>query len=843
MARKKPKLIDDGLKRDKDGYIILEFAEGKGDNNSSSKQTPSYDNDDGVTILDLGDYALDKMITASANINIGRALPWLEDGLKFVERRVLYTMFKGGWTANKPKAKVSVITGKMMETVYPHGDAAAAMTIYRLGRDYQAMIPYIDGGGGYGNAITMKAAAPRYATARLSKYSMDCFFSEEDGIAPIYDVKEAYEKQITEPIYLCTRFPNILMQWNFGIGKGASANFAAFNSTDIFEATLKLMDDPKAKIDIYPDTPAKLLITNKKDLRGCFDKKKFKVQVQAPYYVDKLRDKHGNDIHVIVFTSCPMQTTGKIIEEQIRRIKLEDEKKDAASRKLPEVLNQIPAIDKNGGPGDLQFTIEYEKGYDPHVLAEKLIKSTDLGKVFGVNYTLAHEYQPKEYTPREILLEWISIRMDQKRRYFTQKKKLASKEKLQSKALLTILEDKKHGGMDKCISIIRASTNDEETKRKLQDTFGLTEFQATIVMNLRLKVLNKANIMVEQDKYKKACSDYDKYTELCKEVNIREAIKEDLRYGLKTYGQKRRGKLMNAKDELLGSADEDKIIIYSKDTFYCLKSYDELPKIIKSIDRTFKVIRIKSGDNLVLFNSMGKMRVLNGYAFNYTDTGISMEKVAFNDVVNISVISDIAKSELAFITRLGYGKVLKYADIGNSVKGKVINLNQGDELISVTKVEKDGILGLIDGDNVYYMKVDNIPVLKRSASGNRLIKSKSSVNVTGSIHTTGEHPYLLVYGESGYIKILDTSFLTFNTRKPNIIAMKGKNVYNLVPIDKNGSITLYGAKGSTKMDIKISDKVVITDPAGKTRNVKLATSIGDPTKLLSVGKHEFYQLI
>lgn len=864
MKRKRNYATSSKEPRDKDGFIVLEIAEGKElvrdskghvvirDKEASAFAEDLYgDSGIGVAVtkeLPLGDYVMNKSILSGANVNIGRSLPWLEDGLKFVERRVLYTMFKAGWTANRSRVKVATVVGRMIETVYPHGDAPPAQTIYRLGRNFQAMIPYIDGHGGYGNAITMQAAAPRYAEARLSKYAMDCFFSEEDGLGPVYDVKEAYTKTDIEPVYLATRFPNILMQWNFGIGFGAATVFAAFNSKEIMEATLELIDHPRAKIDIYPDTPANLNIVNKKQLKGCFDKTDFKVKVQAPYYVDIMngRDRNGNkyEKHVVVFTSCPMQTRGELIEEQVRKIKRADESRDAASKKLPEVINVHAAIKPKGDPGDLMFVVEYERGYDPNALAEKLLKMTSLGMTYGAKYMVAHDYQPKLYTPRQILLEWIKIRFDQKRRYFTQKKKIASRDKASAKALIIILSDTKNGGMDKCIKIIRGSKNDDEAKEKLRNTFGLTEFQATIVMNLRLKVLNAANLQAERDKYQKACDEYDKYTALCREKNIREAIKEDLRYGIKHYSMRRRGKLMDAKEDLMESSDESKILIYNDSQFFCIEKYDELPVIASSIDKSFKIIKMTNADNLVLFNKKGQMKVLNGYAFSLTKAGIAMDKVAFSDVVHIEVISNIATKDLVFVTRDGYGKIMNYSECGKSVKGKVITLNSGDELVDVVPIDKSGIVGLIDNDTVYYVKPENIPTLKRSATGNRLVKTKTPVNITGVVYAGEACPYVLVYGESGYIKLLDTAYLGFSKRGVDSISMKGKGVYDIVPLaGREANVTLYNRKGVTKLKITVDDRIRFETENGSKKSFPLSTTISNPVKLLSATKYEFYRII
>ena len=350
----------------------------------------------------IGDYVYNKGIVHAMNMNVGRNIPWIEDGLKSVERRVLFIMFKDGlW--GKKKSKVATIVGDMISYVYPHGDAAPAETIYRLGRSRSMMIPYIQELSNFGNMQDLKPAASRYADASLSAYAYDCFFSEIGPRRPLYDERDNYAYSGKEPIFLTSRFPNILMQWNLGIGKGAMSWLGAFNSSDLFKATLTLMDDPTAKIDIYPDTPVPLEITNKSELRGCFDREQFKVKMRAPYHVEVDQRPNGSkveDKHTIVFTALPLGVNGNQIRDEVTALKKAEEKK--ANKKFGEVVNIEVAVDDEA-PGGIRVIVEYVRGYDPHVLAEKLFKATSLGKTVGVKYNLIFNNQPEVHTPREIL--------------------------------------------------------------------------------------------------------------------------------------------------------------------------------------------------------------------------------------------------------------------------------------------------------------------------------------------------------------------------------------------------------------------------------------------------------
>ena len=236
------------------------------------------------------------------------------------------------------------------------------------------------------------------------------------------------------------------------------------------------------------------------------------------------------------------------------------------------------------------------------------------------------------------------------------------------------------------------------------------------------------------------------------------------------------------------------------------------------------------------------MKVITGYSFNYTETGIAMSQVAFEDVVNISRNADLNNKDIAFVTKMGYGKILAYDDISTSIKGKIITLNSGDELVGVIPVNENGILGMIDKDNVYYVRSDSVPKLKKSAAGNRLVKMKG-VNITSAVFIDNDSPYVMIYGESGYIKILDTSYLGFSKRTANCISMKGKLVYNVIPINnKETDVTLYGTKGAIGIKITLGDKIQFKTEAGAKKQFPMSTSIGNPVKLLSVGKYEFYRI-
>lgn len=806
------------------------------------------------SVIEIGDYSFNKGIIHAANMNVGRSIPWCEDGLKSVERRVLYVMHKRGYYGRKT-AKVASVVGAMIEMVYPHGDAAPASTIFRLGRHRSMMLPYVQELSNYGNMQDLEPAAARYADCALTNYAMDCFFSEIGPRKPLYDEKDSYNFHDKEPIYLTSRYPNILMQWNLGIGKGAMSWLGAFNSTDLFKATLTLMDNPEAKIDIYPDAPVPIEIINKGELKGCFDQDSFKVKMRAPYYVETDQRRNGARIenkYTIVFTALPLGVTGDQVAKEIADIKLEDAKKGA--KRLPEILN-VEVVADDVSDGGIRIIVEYEHGYDPNALAEKLFKSTSLAKTIGVKYNLIFENKPDVRSPREILLMWINQRYDQKRRYYTQMVLKAARDKAMYEALGILAGSKEN--QDKAINIIRSSNGPDESIPKLRKAFDLTEFQARCILNYRLSGLQKLDIKDTLEKRKAAIEDYKYYRKLLvSEGAIKEAVREELLDGLKKYGRQRMAKLKNLKSVDAADPNRYKYLFYNENMYFCT---DDLSEFMLTngakLDYSYKLLRLRNSDPVIVFDKSGAMRSLTGYAFSNSDHGISMASLGVLGTVGI-MLADPGKDydSVVLVTTKGYGKIMDLAEVTRVNKGRAITLADEDTLAAVVPVKSDyhpdSMIGMVSGDRMFYLRIVDFPRYKRASAGNRMVKAtKEPVAITRAfaIDATDDADYLLIYGESGYVKVVDTQYLAFSKRGNNILSMGGKNVY--------GAVVAHVAETKLELLAQSKDKIVSRKAVvtvGKTlefkldnsgvQKLRLGTTVAAPVKLLKLGKNDWYQL-
>ena len=804
-----------------------------------------------MTEVDIARYVYNKGMNYALNMSVGRNIPWIEDGLKSVERRALYIMWtmklSGGHTT-----KVASIVGRMIEKVYPHGDFSPANTIYRLGRKRSTMMPYVTPGGDFGNMDEMRPASPRYASASLSPYAIDCFFSEIGVRAPLYDVRDNYNFSDVEPVFLTSRYPNSLLQWNQGFGEGAASWLGAFNSRDIFKAALTLLDDPMAKIEIYPDFPIPVQIINKEKLKECFDQSTFRVQTRAPYEVvldHAMENGHKVEKHTIVFTALPLSVIGSVIRKQITKIVQEDSKK--THKRLPEIKGLDIIVD-DVTPGGIRLIIEYEKGYDPHAIVEKLYRMTSLAKTIGVNYTLVTDNWINDYTPRQILNIWISQRFDQKRRYYHQKALHAAKERARLEAICTIL---RKDNTDKAIAIIRGASNETEACKGLQKAFDFTEFQARMILQVRLSNLPKMSITDTERQCEEALTAYRHYRKLLTdETAIKDAIRSELEEGLKKYGRPRMAPLLNLETEDPEDMSSEKIIVYDDETYYSVTNDDDFREVAGKVGKQYNTITVKNRDMLMLVDRRGNLRVLNGTAFSETKSGIGTVNLGMKSLAKVLPFDESSDYDhILILTRFGYGKMMDYREIIKSGKGRLTVLAEGDEIADIIPIRYDSnhagddIVCAWQGDQMYYVHLYEFPKLKRAAMGNRVFKLKGTKDpcfermTYFSMKTTD---LIMLYGESGYVKFVDTMFLGFPKRYAASIAMNGKAMIGAIPLSRSkvNRCVVYDQNGKTPLEIVV-DKQIHFRTGDDVRKLKLSTTIGNPTKVFRKSKLEYYTIM
>jgi DNA gyrase/topoisomerase IV subunit A len=759
------------------------------------------------------------------------------DGLNSVERRLIYTMFTQNLSPKTPRAKAATTIGRAIETVYPHGNGPIDSTHARLGGP-TVMIQYVDGEGNFGDLEKPSGFAEmRYRQGRLSAYAWDCFFAETDKNNPNFDVKDNYDFSGTEPVWLPSKYPNILMQWNTGIAIGISANLAAFNSKEVMEAAIELIDDPMASIDIYPDFPTDCYITNKKEIKGCFDMNKFIIKVVSPYEISYKRTPQKEYTTWIVFKSLPYGTSVTSIVSAIKKIK-------SSEKGLKEVLDlkinvKNDTDDETMDSKSLEFMIQVDAGYDPKETAEKLIYYTQLGTSIPVNYNVTQDNAIVHSTPRQLMLYWINERMCQKYRRIQLDIANVANVITVTSALVMIHNHK--DGIDRLIKIMRhhkvngkAATEDQLIEEIVR-VFGIRKKQAEVVSNMKIKSISSLSLKELEEKLVNAVATYDTLIELNNDESIKEMIKAELKDGIKKYSIPRKASFK----DISTIHSQDLVLSYDSEGYYSMATN----RCIKH-DNKLTTIKFNTSDTLRFVYSDGTIELVDGANLKEVTDGkkaIYITEAAFRLKGLVSVFSEITGT-LAVVTNKGFMKLVDAKEIKKKSSLPIIPLKEDDYVVAVLPIKNKEYLAVYDDEMIYYQSLDNIPVQKRGGSGVAVLK-KWCEHFVGA-KSIDKSSTVFITGSNGYSKAIDSKLLDApSKKKPGTIAFQGKEIRNIYSLgDKENTYMFSGMKPSD-IEISVTKSGISINLDGKVETYKFGNSKSKPIKMFKVGKNEHYVFI
>ena len=327
-----------------------------------------------------------------ANKNIFRTTPSMIDSLKPVQLRILYCLYMSDNHGMKNR-KSAAVTGEVMGKYHPHGDASIYESIVKMCQPWKNHITLLDGHGNFGSIAGDSAAAMRYTEVKMSKFAMDCFFSDFERTN--IPTRETYTGDSTEPIYLPSKYPVILFNPSFsGIGFGLASNIPPFNPKEVMDATITLIRDKKAKIRLIPDSPTGCDIID----TGYFDQinktGKGKIMMQATYDIDY-------QANIVTFTSVPLQVGTKNVIASIVKMKKEGK------------LDEIVDVTDRTANSKVDFSLILKKDVNPDKFVEKLFKKKcGLREGFSCEIQVIDDFAPRLLGVKKILLEWIDYRRD-----------------------------------------------------------------------------------------------------------------------------------------------------------------------------------------------------------------------------------------------------------------------------------------------------------------------------------------------------------------------------------------------------------------------------------------------
>ena len=739
-------------------------------------------NDQHIEQRNISDGLQESYLDYAMSVIVSRALPDVRDGLKPVQRRILWAMWETGLRANVKYRKSAAVVGEVLKSYHPHGDLSVYDAMARMAQDFSLRYPLIDGQGNWGSIDGDNQAAMRYTECKLSKIAEEFLTDIEKETV---DWSPNYDGTAYEPKVLPAKLPGLLLNGTSGIAVGMATNIPPHNLKEIIDATVHLIDNPKASTDDLlnfvkgPDFPTGGIIHDKKDIATAYSTGRGSVTCRA---VSDIQERKNNQFNIII-SEIPYQVNKS---ELIMKIaELVQEKKVEGIKDLR---------DESGREENVRIVIELKADASPQKILNQLYKHTDLQKNFNYNMiALTGGLQPQLLSLKEILEFYIDHRKEVVRRRAEFDLKKARERAHILEGLAKALDH-----IDQVIATIKKSKDKEEAHKNLMAKFKLSALQATAILEMRLQTLAALEAKKIDEELKEKKKLIEELELLLKSAaKMAKVIKEELAEIREKYGDERRtkvvaGGLKEFKEEDL-IAEEEVVITLSQGGYIKRVS----PDIFKSQKRGGKgligsdvneedfltnFISANTLNNILFFTDKGRVFQTKVYDIpqgSRTAKGKLIQNfleipaeekisamVSYTDSDRQDADSDKNKiqklsSFLVMITKDGTIKKTSLDDFSNIRRTGIIaiNLQKGD-LLKTVKLSsgKDEVIITTSMGQAIRFKETQLKALGRNAAGVRAIKLKKGDTISGFdiIDLSGKekevNAKLLVVMETGFAK-------------------------------------------------------------------------------------------
>ena len=751
----------------------------------------------------MSENQIDKMVTVDINkemkkdyieyamsVIIARALPDVRDGLKPVQRRILYSMNEMNLDPSKGYRKSARIVGDTMGKYHPHGDSSIYDAMVRMAQNFSMRYMLVDGHGNFGSIDGDGAAASRYTEARMSRITAEMLADiEKDTV----DFEPNYDGNEKEPVVLPSRIPNLLVNGSSGIAVGMATNIPPHNLGEAIDGVVKIIDnkvsgrdtDVEELMEVVkgPDFPTGANILGRSGIRAAYKTGRGKIIIRSEAEIESL----PNGRERIVVTEIPYQVNKARLVEKIA---------DLVKDKKIEGISDI--LDESAGD-DIKITIDIKKDYNANVILNQLFKYTQLQESFGVIMLALVDGKPEILNLKEMLSLYLRHQENvvTRRTQFDLDK--AEKRAHILEGLMIAIDN-----IDEVIKTIRESYDD--AKERLMDKFGLSELQAQSILEMQLRRLQGLEREKIEEEHKALMEKIAYFkTILADENKLLGVIKDEILATKSKYADPRRTKIVNNPGDIdIEDLIEDEVNVitlthrnYVKRT--PLDTYKSQNRGGKGIigmqtrDEDFiKDLFVSSThDTMLFFTNMGRVYKLKGYEIpeaGRTARGtaiVNLLEIQPEEKINaiIPVREFSPDTYLVMITKEGVIKKTDMMSYSNIRKGglNAVNLRDDDQLISVmvTDGNKEIFVATHDGMGIKFDENDVRP-MGRTATGVRAIKLRENDYVV-SAGVVDESLKVLNVTENGFGKRTDVS--EFNLQKRGGMGVKIHNI-----TDKTGKI-------------------------------------------------------
>ncbi|MFP4260991.1 MAG: DNA gyrase subunit A [Opitutales bacterium] len=797
---------------------------------------PSIQRAEPTSITDIMQTAY---IDYSMSVIVSRALPDVRDGLKPVQRRILYAMLREGLLHNRAFDKCAGVVGEVLKNYHPHGDTSVYDTLVRLAQKWVMRYPLIIPQGNFGSIDGDSAAAYRYTECKLENIAEDLLRDiDEDTV----DFVPNYKESSTEPSVLPSALPNLLMNGSTGIAVGMTTNIPPHNLNEIIDAACAIIDDPQIELDELiklipgPDFPGGGFIHGTSGIESYLKTGRGIVRTRGIVEVVESGGKEQ-----VIITAIPYNVNRASLV-----IRIADLIKEKAIDGIADLRDESTE--------ETRIVIELKRGAIPRVIINQLYKSTPLESSFGVILLALDNRRPKQMNIKEMITCYIDHRREvvYRRTAFRLRK---------AEARAHILEGYKLAldNLDDFVKIIRASKNREEAKQALMGKYPLTEIQTNAILELRLYQLTGMERGKIEEEYLQLMALIEELRSILEsEQKLLAVIKDELGDMKEKYGNPRRSQVL-AVDGDLSMEDlvpnEGCMITFTHKGFIKRTSLDEYRSqkrggkgVIGSgqyeDDFVERLFTASTHDYIMCFMNSGRVYVEKVYHIpegTRTAKGRAIANVLElqegERVATTICVKDFEAEDLSIVlaTEKGVVKKTKLADFKNHRRGGIIGIkiDEGDHLIGarLTSGEDQICLVTSNAQSIRFAESD-LRDQGRATRGVRGIKLKSEDDRVVAIEIVDENAKLLIAGANGLGKRSDFSEYRQQTRGGSgIIAIKSAKVAGALSVTDDDEIMMFTKKGQA-----VRSPVKEISTVGRTtRGVKLVNLSGTD-ELIGISK-------
>lgn len=749
-----------------------------------------------VSTIDINQEMRNSYLDYAMSVIVARALPDARDGLKPVHRRILYAMHDMGIRYNTPHRKSARIVGEVLGKYHPHGDSSVYDAMVRMAQDFSMRYMLVDGQGNFGSVDGDSAAAMRYTEARLGRIANELL---EDIDKETVDFVSNFDDTLQEPDLLPARLPNLLLNGSSGIAVGMATNIPPHNLSEVCDAITYLIDRQEDLDNVTleelmqfvkgPDFPTGGMIIGSEGVRNAYATGRGRVIIRAVATVEEL--PHNPDRQRINITEIPFQVNKSMLIERIAEL--------VNKGVITDISDLRDASDRRG----ISIIVELKRHAQPLKVLNQLYKHTALQTTFGVQMLALVDKQPTLLSLKRALQIHIDHRVIviTRRTQFELDKALKRQHILEG--LLIALDH-----LDAIIAVIRQSPDADQARVRLMANFGLSEAQATAILDMQLRRLAALERQKIEDEYKEITAHIAYLRELLADKQkILTLIKEDVQYLKDTYGDERRSQIAFGLDEEINMEDiipdEDVLVSitqrgYIKRTPVAAYRKQQrggrglIGMSTREKDELEHLFAAGSHNTILFFTNRGKVYAEKTYnipELDRTAKGTSLMNILpllpEEKITAALPVHDFADAEyLTMITRKGRIKRVEVGMFANVRPSGLIAINLDDDdmlgWVKLTPGEQDLILVSEQGKGIRFDEEDVRP-MGRAAAGVYAMRLDAWDNIAGA-DVVDPDGYLLVITEKGYGK--QTPLDEYRTQNRY---GQGVRVMNLLP-ERTGKI-------------------------------------------------------